>query len=167
MLFALLSQALMLGSAHAQTPTGPADDGAAPVAERAGGAFGIGAAIGAPSGFTGKLWMGQSSALQFSAGGRLGTPGTLAASVDYVVVMRPFDVSDDAFTVPIYVGAGFKTDVDVINDLALLGPRAVGGVSVLVPDLPTEFYVEVAPTFYFMERLSWSVDGQMGVRYYF
>lgn len=170
MLFPHMLQAFMLGSALAQTteaaPTA-APPAAAPVPERLGGALGLGVALGAPCGLTGRFWMGEGSALQFSAGGRLGTPGTLGATVDYVVVLRPFDVSDDAYTIPIHVGAGFKADVDVMNELALVGPRAVGGASLLVPDLPTEFFVEVAPTFYFLEQISWSVDGQMGVRYYF
>ena len=48
-----------------------------------------------------------------------------------------------------------------------MGPRGVFGASLLVPDLPIDFHAEIAPTLYFVEYFGWSVDGQIGFRYYF
>ena len=54
----------------AQTPTSTSMDRMGPVsAEHTGGNFGMGIAVGAPTGVTGKLWLEDWTAVQFSFGG--------------------------------------------------------------------------------------------------
>jgi len=176
MLAALSLLSLLAAPAAAQTPiegsaaSSASDSSSAPVSdERQGGPFGLGVAIGAPSGVTGRLWFGDWSALQFTAGGNLGVPNSLSVSADYTIVFRPFKVTDNAYSVPLHIGGGVNVDVDLETGATrlLMGPRAVFGASLLVPDLPIDFHAELAPTVYFVEFLGWSIDGQIGVRYYF
>lgn len=148
------------------TPRGPA--GRKVTDERLGGAFGLGLAVGAPSGLTGKLCFSELHGVQFSAGGDLGLVGDYALTADYVVHLRPFS-AEDGYSVPLHVGAGFNLSGNTAwaPGTFLMGPRAVFGASVLVEDLPLEFFVESAPTFYVWETLSWSFDGQIGTRWFF
>ena len=54
-----------------------------------------------------------------------------------------------------------------MNNTVLLGPRLVAGATVNITELPIDLYFETAPTLYVYESLTWSIDGQPGVRYYF
>jgi hypothetical protein len=139
----------------------------APTVGRAGGSFGLGIAIGSPAGVSGRFALGELAAAQFSAGAALGRPGTLGATADYTLVFKPFAPSIEDYSVPLYLGVGFKAEVDTLNERSFVGPRVVGGATVIAAELPVELYLEVAPTFYFLESLSWAVDGQIGLRYYF
>jgi hypothetical protein len=155
---------LLAGAALAQAPI----EGAGGSSERAGGPFGIGVAIGAPAGATGRLWLGDWSAIQFTAGGDLGSFKRLGGTADYVVTFRPFQVEDNAYAIPLHIGGGVNIDLDLAGatGVVLIGPRAVFGASLMVPDLPVDFHAEIAPTVYFLEQPGWSVDGQIGFRYY-
>jgi len=150
----------------------PADDRGSD--ERAGGPFGLGLAVGAPAGLTGRLWLGDWSAFQFTSGANLGAINHWTSSADYVIVFRPFTIDDNAYAIPLHAGGGFNVDVmsigaagDGTTAQVLMGPRGVFGASLLVPDLPIDFHAEIAPTLYFVEYFGWSVDGQIGFRYYF
>jgi len=156
-------------SAWAQAPVQSSARGSAVVAERQGGPLGLGLAVGAPSGLTGKYWIGQWSAVQFAAGGDIGVIGDLAATVDYVLEFRPFHTGVREVSVPMHLGGGINVGGNVDQDIVgrwLVGPRAVAGLTVLFRDLPVGIYVETAPTFYLLETFSWSIDGQIGLRYY-
>ncbi len=148
-------------------PPPAAPPAAAPALGRAGGSFGLGIAIGSPAGVSGRFALGDLAAAQFSAGAALGRPGTLGATADYTLVFKPFAPSIEDYSVPLYLGVGFKAEVDTLSERSFVGPRLVGGATVIAAELPVELYLEVAPTFYFLESLSWAVDGQIGLRYYF
>ncbi|MEY3210302.1 MAG: hypothetical protein RIT28_783, partial [Pseudomonadota bacterium] len=151
----------------APPPAPPPAAAPPPALGRAGGAFGLGIAIGSPAGVSGRFALGELAAAQFSAGAALGRPGTLGATADYTLVFKPFAPSIEDYSVPLYLGVGFKAEVDTLNERSFVGPRVVGGATVIAAELPVELYLEVAPTFYFLESLSWAVDGQIGLRYYF
>jgi hypothetical protein len=139
------------------------------VPEHLGGDFGLGATLGTPSGLTGKLWLGDVNAVQFAVGGQWGAFRDLAGSFDFVLHFRPVNVEGDEFSLPIHVGGGIKADVDlsVPGAQLLVGPRVVVGASVLVPTLPVDLFLEVAPTVYVATLWGWAMDGQVGARYYF
>ena len=164
----MLTALLLLAQASAQVPVSTPTFGSAVSTERQGGSFGLGLAIGAPSGVTGKLWMGDWAGVQFTVGGDLGRRGDLSGTVDYLIHFRPIDTGTDEFSIPVYVGAGFTgswTWAD--TQKGYIGPRVVTGFSLLITSMPVEVYVEMAPTFYILEDITWSIDGQLGARYYF
>ena len=165
-MFAVL---LLTLAALAQVPVEEVNRGSAVAPERQGGPFGIGIAVGAPSGVTGKYWLGNWSAFQFSAGGDSGVVGDLAVTADYVLQFRPVHTGVREVSVPMHIGGGMNLGGNVDQDIVgrwLVGPRAVAGLSVLFRDLPVGIYFETAPTFYLIETFSWSIDGQIGIRYY-
>ncbi len=154
------------GAALAQSPVA-APTGAAK--ERMGGPFGLGVSVGAPTGLTGKAWLGDKGAVQFTVGGDLGRIGDLAVTADYVYHVRPFVTDAEVYSLPLYFGAGLNLGSNTyeLDGSLMVGPRVVTGVSLVLTELPIDFFVEVAPTLYLVESVSWSVDGALGVRYYF
>ncbi|MFH1467808.1 MAG: hypothetical protein ABIO70_25710 [Pseudomonadota bacterium] len=166
----LLALLLSAPRANAQVPLDGGFGVAAPASrERLGGAFGLGAAVGTPSGLTGKLWLGDTNAVQFAFGGRWGEFQDLSATGDFVLHFRPINVEGDEFSIPVYAGGGLKIDENFAEagNLFLIGPRVVLGATVLVPTLPVDLYLEIAPTLYVATLWGWSMDGQVGARYYF
>ena len=164
----MLLSMLLVAQATAQVPVTTPTFGSSVSTERQGGNFGLGVAVGAPAGVTGKLWMGDWSGIQFTAGGDLGRLGDLAATVDYVIHFRPIDTGTDEYSIPLYVGAGFTGSWNWTEmQRGFMGPRLVTGLTVLITAMPVDVYVEMAPTFYFLESPSLSIDGQLGARYYF
>jgi hypothetical protein len=164
-LFAVL---LPVESATAQVPLDGAY-GATTTRERLGGDFGLGGCLGTPTGLSGKLWLGSENAVQFSFGGDWGQFKDVAGTFDFLVHFRPINVEGDDFALPVYAGGGIKAEVDWSQpggDL-FMGPRVVLGGTVLVPTLPVDIFIEIAPTIYVYEFFGWAMDGQIGARYYF
>ena len=165
----LLALLLAAAPAHAQVPVDSPSAKAQTNAERQGGAFGLGFAIGAPSGLAGKIWMNPNHGIQFSVGGDIGRVGDVVATVDYTRHFRPFATEDDIYSVPLHFGVGLNLGSNVFeeNNTVLLGPRLIAGATVNITELPIDLFFETAPTLYVYEALTWSFDGQLGVRYYF
>jgi hypothetical protein len=155
--------------AQAQVPVSNPSPSASVTKERQGGSFGLGVAVGAPSGLAGKVWFNNNSAMQFNIGGDQGRLGDMVATVDYTFHWRPFNTEGDIYSVPLHFGGGVNLSSNLyeLNGDVFVGPRLVAGVTVLLTELPIDLYVEVAPTIYVYESFTWSIDGQLGMRYYF
>jgi hypothetical protein len=157
-------------SANAQTPVNNTMARSGSVnTEHTGGPFGLGLGLGAPTGLTGKLWMGDWSALQFSVGGDIGVFNDVAAVADYVFQFRPFDTGEPDISVPLHIGAGVNVGGNLHEDITgvwRVGPRMVIGLSVMMKTLPIDIYVETAPTVYVVDSFGVSMDGQIGIRHY-
>ena len=156
------------GPALAQVPVQDTDVGSPVTTERQGGVFGVGVGLGAPTGVVGKLWLNQSAGMQFGVGGDLGRLGDVAGTFDFLQHFRPFS-PEGGYSVPLHAGIGLNASANAFElpGTVLVGPRLVGGFSVLIEDLPLDLFVEVAPTLYLIEEVTWSMDGQLGSRYYF
>ncbi len=163
-----LSLLVWSGIALAQTPVERPSFGDKVPRERQGGPFGIGMALGAPTGLTAKAWLGDWMGVQAAVGGDIGRLGDFAATADYLFHFRPFATGTTEYSVPIYAGIGVNLSSNSYEDPGSIffGPRAVVGTSVLVRELPIELYVEAAPTLLLYQDVTWAVDGQIGVRYY-
>ena len=154
----------------AQVPLASSETASNTSTERLGGPLGMGVALGTTTGLAGKFWLNDNAAVQFGFGGRLGMPNDVSMSADYVIQSRPINVEGDDYSLPIHVGAGVWSAANFAAGASgeyHFGPRLVAGVSVLVPDLPIDLHVEVAPTFLVVEKLGWAMNGQIGMRYYF
>lgn len=146
------------------------------------GLFGLGFALGNPSGITGKIWITPIHGMQFTLGA--GPGGNHARfSLDYLYHWRFVDVPDDVFSLPFYIGVGASagfifsdpslqgaTDANgnpLDDDRVDVGVRIPIGTSVIVGDLPVELSMEVAPNIVLYEEFVVYVDGGLTVRYYF
>lgn len=135
------------------------------------GSIGFGACIGAPSGITGKIYIADGLATQFSFGGDLGQIGDVGLSLDIVQHLPSLNDPLDGYSVPVYLGAGVTASSQVSQQTeTFVGLRGVMGILVTADGLPVEVYIETAPTVYVLGSsisFSWGVDGQLGFRYYF
>jgi hypothetical protein len=167
----IMSALLLLvscGLAMAQDPVSRPAFGDKIPRERQGGMFGVGMGIGAPTGATVKAWVGDWMGIQAGFGGDLGRLGDFATTADYLLHFRPFSTGTNEYSVPVYVGLGVNLSSNTYEDPGTIffGPRAVLGTSVLARELPIELFFETAPTLFIYQDVTWSVDGQIGVRYY-
>jgi|GEM_PF-5885837 len=135
------------------------------------GSIGFGACIGAPSGITGKIYVADGLATQFSLGGDLGQIGDVGLTLDVVQHLPSLNDPVDGYSVPVYLGAGVTASSQVAETTkTYIGLRGVMGLLLTTDGLPVEIYIETAPTVYVLGSsisFSWGVDGQLGFRYYF
>ncbi len=136
--------------------------------ERQGGPFGLGVSMGTPTGLTGRLWFSRDSAIQFSTGGNLGEKGSLTGSMDYIIALEHMSEDEGNYFITTYAGAGVGFDYSyTVNDNSMaFGPRLVGGASVTLPTLPIDIFIQVSPTIFVVQDLTWSMGGQIGAHYY-
>ena len=157
-------------AADAQSPTSSSMARMGPVSvEHAGGPFGLGIAVGAPTGLAGKYWIEDWSALAFSFGGALGIYDDIGATADYLFEFRPFDVGDPEVSVQVHIGPGVHLGGNPAAGSTgrwQVGPRATGGFSIMKRDMPLDLYMEISPTIYVIDGAGWSMNGQIGIRHY-
>ena len=82
--------------------------GLASASPKPAGSIGFGACIGAPSGLTGKIYMAEGLAAQFSVGGDLGQIGDVGVSVDLIQHLPSLNNPVDGYALPIYIGTSLK-----------------------------------------------------------
>ena len=140
---------------------------------RPSGSVGLGGCIGAPSGMTGKIYLANGLASQFSFGGDLGEIGDVGVTVDVISHFAPLNDPSEGYSLPIYVGGGVTASSNLLQNkgTTFVGVRGVAGILVAIDGLPTELYIETAPSLYLFgmksSPISWGVDGQLGFRYFF
>lgn len=177
------------GGDAAGTTTGGAAANASKVHVDAGGMFGVGVAAGNTcTGVAGKYWVGRDIAVQFS-GGTFPDANHFREQLDVLFVIGRYDEPEGNYSLPFYVGLGGQ-----MSELPLyksttsrfdIGARLPFGMSVVVPDNPVELFFEIAPDLAayttktripiaggptFVDKqsgLAFTVDGQIGARYYF
>jgi hypothetical protein len=165
----LLAMSAALSTAHAQVPVATSSSAVVTDSGRQGGPLGLGIAVGAPSGLAGRFYVTDGGAIQFSLGGDLGRIGDLALTGDAILLRRPFETGIEDYNVLVHGGAGVNLGVNSF-ELAgevLLGVRAVGGITIQVQELPIDISIEMAPTLYLYDAVTWSIDGGLCSRYYF
>ena len=137
------------------------------------GNVGVGIALGAPTGFVGKMYLGDSLGIQLSIGGDLGEIGNVGVTTDVVSHFETINNAEDGYSIFPYVGGGItasassRTSLNQRTAETFVGPRGLFGCGVVIEGLSGELFVEVAPTIYIVQRFSWGIDGQLGIRYFF
>ena len=140
---------------------------------RPAGSVGLGGCIGAPAGVTGKIYLANGLASQFSFGGDLGEIADVGVTVDVVNHFSTVNDESEGYSLPVYLGGGVTASSNLIQNkgTTFVGVRGVAGILVTIDGLPTELYIETAPTLYLFglksSPISWGVDGQLGFRYFF
>lgn len=138
--------------------------------------FGLGIQLGAPTGITGKIYLGgRRNAIDFAFGGayvdRYWWGGVWAqASYHWHIteltsgngVTIPFRVGVGGFLSTAYYDWGWSGGYD-----AVIGARVPVGLDFDLEEVPLQFYVEVAVDVTVLPPLAVGVDGGIGGRYYF
>jgi len=145
-------------------------------ARHTGGNTGIGFVLGDPDGLSLKFWGKGEQAVQI----RLGSPGAFNAFTFTATLahhFEPFAVKDDSYSIPFYIGGGFRGSA-MASSFTYLDGGLVGviGTSVFVKELPVEFFLEVRPVVALYDdavgvsgslHLGIQTEGALGIHYYF
>jgi hypothetical protein len=157
--------------------TARAADAAKP--ERGGGPTGVGFELGDLNGVSLKYWASPEAALQLRLGSATAVSAfnSLGISATFAYHFRPIEVADHSYSLPFYVGGGGRfTVASTTNTYIDGGLVGVVGMSVLVPGMPVEIFVEVRPQAVLYNpavdaagklKVGFNVEGGMGVHYYF
>jgi len=144
--------------------------------------FGLGIMLGAPTGLSGKYYLGPDTALDFGIGviGRYRSRDGLHIHADYL--WHPLSlVSAEPFELPLYFGIGgrlftFDEDYDrdrYYDDVTALGVRVPLGIAFDFNNVPLDIFVEIALVVDFFiagdyrDDFGADLNGAFGVRYYF
>lgn len=138
------------------------------VPDASAGAFGIGLALGSPTGITASAYLTDDSNLDFLIGEGWGDGwkhDRLLLSADYDVHLVDL-ASGEAARLDFYVGGGVNLwlDPDVASDVGVEVPI---GLALFFRKAPVELYAEVLPGFVLTDPEWFDVGGSIGVRYYF
>jgi hypothetical protein len=136
---------------------------AAPVQARMGGDFGLGFIAGLPSGFSGKLWLNNTNAVDMLVGFNPGDD-FLQVRADYVWhEYSLFPVS--AGQLPLYYGMGAGTEISG-GGLSLL-VRGVVGIDYLFPRAPLDAFFELGPGIRAFPSTGFDMSAGLGMRFFF
>jgi len=134
--------------------------------------FGLGVQLGAPSGITGKVYLGgRTNAIDFSVGTTYGDSfaDSLYAHGTYSVHF-PALARGGGVTIPWRVGLGgwLANGRWAFGDNGtVIGARAPIGLDFDLEGAPLQFYIEVAAVLSVLPGVDLGVDGGLGARYYF
>ena len=152
--------------------------------------FGLGIMLGAPTGLSGKYYLGADTALDFGVGTIYGYRDRRGLHIHADYLWHPLSLaSADAFELPLYFGIGgrllhgdrcYRYDRDdcdyYYRDYTALGVRGPLGIALDFNRVPLDVFFELALVLDFLvdrddrydnDALYLDLNGAIGVRYYF
>jgi len=125
--------------------------------------FGIGIIAGEPTGIAGKTWISQTTAFAGAAAWSFREEAAFHMHVDYV--LHSFDlIKIDKGKLPIYYGIGGRVK---LADDSKVGVRIPVGLDYLFEGAPVDVFVEIVPILELVPETEFSLNGGIGVRYFF
>jgi hypothetical protein len=130
----------------------------------AGRDFGLGVVIGDPTGLSGEKWLGQRTALDFSAAWSLESNESMELAMDHV--WYDFDaIETDDHRMALHYGLGGRVQfVDSGNDHA--GIRFPVGLTYFADRGRVGIFMQVAPTLDLAPSTDMDLQGGLGMRYF-
>ena len=119
--------------------------------------FGLGLVINDDFGIAGKYWIDRTNAIDINL--NLAKNANVLGA-DYV--WHRYDILDNNF--PVYYGVGAKV---ALGDASGFGVNGVGGIAFLIRKLKIDVFVELVPTILLSPDSDFSMDWQLGGRYFF
>lgn len=129
--------------------------------------FGLGFIAGEPTGVSGKLWMGRTTALDMAvAWSSEGEGDDLQLQADHV--WHDFGLlSVDEGRLPVYYGIGARVRFDDGPGDDGVGVRFPVGLAYLFQGNKVDIFGEVVPTLEVTPDTDFDVEGGIGLRYFF
>jgi hypothetical protein len=127
--------------------------------------FGLGIIVGEPTGLSGKLWLSQNSAIDGAAAWSFEGEDAFHLHMDYL--LHSFNVIKvDEGKLPIYYGIGGRIKFEE-EDNARVGLRIPVGLEYIFTGERVDFFLEVVPLLDLVPDTDFSLNGGIGVRYFF
>lgn len=130
--------------------------------------FGVGIIVGEPTGFSLKGWLTKTSAIDAGLAWSFVNEGSLHVHADYLFhFYNVFNVSSGKL--PIYVGVGGRIKIknNKNNSDERIGIRVPVGLDYMFADAPIDVFLEIAPIIDLTPKTDISVNGGVGVRFFF
>ena len=126
--------------------------------------FGLGVILGEPTGISGKYWVSPNTAFDGVVAWSFGNQSAFHAHLDYLFHhFNLFKVEQGKLA--LYYGIGGRVRAE--SDDRRVGVRVPVGLAYLVEGAPLDIFVEVAPIFESIPATGISLNGGIGIRYFF
>ena len=137
--------------------------------------FGLGTVLGAPTGFSAKLWTSKINAFDFGLGLGLGSDrikykgdyneeGRVHFHMDYL--WHSFNAISSTEKFPLYYGIGGRYNSGGGYDNSF-GIRGVFGIAWFPHNTPIDVFLELVPVFQITPESGFGIDAGLGIRYFF
>ncbi|MFA4839932.1 MAG: hypothetical protein WC703_10710 [Candidatus Neomarinimicrobiota bacterium] len=125
--------------------------------------FGLGVILGEPTGISGKMWMGQKTALDAALAWSSGNNDAVHVHVDYL--WHNFSlIKAPSGKLPFYYGIGGKI---TLADETRVGVRVPLGIDWILAGPPIDVFLEIVPALDIVPDTDFGIDAGLGVRYNF
>ncbi len=119
----------------------------------------VGIIVGEPTGFSGKFWTSDRTAIGLGLAWSFGGRGSMHIHGDYLFHHRIEDPDLD-----FYYGLGARL---LMRDDAALGIRIPLGIQYNIPDTNLSAFFELAPMLNLAPATDFDLNGGLGIRYFF
>jgi len=127
--------------------------------------LGLGVILGNPTGITGKYFLDAESAIDAGAGWETSGDNRFHVYADYLYHINDlFDVGKGSL--PLFFGVGLRF-ISIEDDDDELGIRLPVGLEYVFPKLPIRLFGELVPVLDLTPDTEFSLDGGVGIRYFF
>ncbi len=126
--------------------------------------FGLGIILGEPTGISAKYWTTGSTAFDFGLGYSFEKNSRMHLHADYLFHLKNiFNSQED---IALYYGPGARLRLVDIGD-SRLGFRFDVGLVWIPRNAPIDVFIEIAPLLDIIPETDFSINGGLGVRYFF
>ena len=126
--------------------------------------FGLGILIGQPTGISAKYWTSGSTAFDFGVGYSFEKYSRMHLHVDYLFHTK--SVFNTTENIALYYGPGARLKLYEHAD-SRLGVRFNVGIVWIPRNSPVDVFVEIAPLLDIIPETAFSLNGGIGVRFFF
>jgi len=126
--------------------------------------FGLGIILGEPTGVSAKYWTASNTALDFGLGYSFENNSRFHLHADYL--FHTSDLFRTTENISLYYGPGARLRL-VDEGRSRLGFRFDVGIVWIPRNAPIDVFVEIAPLLDIIPETDFSVNGGIGVRYFF
>ena len=126
--------------------------------------FGLGIILGEPTGISAKYWTTSSTAFDFGLGYSFRKYSRLHLHADYLFHIK--NLSHTTENISFYYGPGVRLRV-VENGNSRLGFRFDVGLVWIPRNAPVDVFLEIAPLLDIIPSTDFTVNGGIGVRFFF
>ncbi|HXX62800.1 MAG TPA: hypothetical protein VEO56_03300 [Bacteroidota bacterium] len=125
--------------------------------------LGLGVIFGEPTGISGKYWLSSRNAVDGGLAWSFRRSGYLHLHGDYLWHFT--QVFPEADRLVLYAGPGGR--IGFAGTQSVVGIRMVGGATYFLPKVPMDVFIEIAPVLDLLPETSGSLNGGIGIRYFF